>query len=129
MVDGAGELALRRDGQVYERTLGDDTSTAPPWDLSSGTLDNVVITGGWGAIGLSFARFLAARGARRIVLLSRRGAGPAPLDNLGAEIIAPACDLLWRPADPFGRTGWFAWTFSGAGDSVPVCGVGACPGR
>lgn len=93
MVDGAGELALRRDGQVYERTLGDDTSTAPPWDLSSGTLDNVVITGGSGAIGLSFARFLAARGARRIVLLSRRGAGPAPLDNLGAEIIAPACDL------------------------------------
>ncbi|UXA15567.1 mycobactin polyketide synthase MbtD [Mycobacterium sp. SMC-8] len=92
MLDATGELALRGDGAVYQRSLG-DASAAQPWELSSGALDNVVITGGSGAIGLSYARFLAARGARRIVLLSRRGVDPALVNDLGTEIIAPACDL------------------------------------
>ena len=96
ILGGSGEWALRGDG-AYERGLGDDASAAPPWDLDPEMLDNVVITGGSGAIGLSYARFLAARGARRIVLLSRRGVDPALLENLGAEISAPACDL--RDAD------------------------------
>ncbi len=92
MLDGAGELALRGENTVYQRTLGDEVpSTA--WTPGAAGLDEVVITGGSGAIGLSYARFLAAHGARRIVLLSRHGVDPAALDGIGAEIWAPACDL------------------------------------
>ncbi len=39
-------------------------------------LDDIVITGGAGAIGLHYARYFAEHGARRIVLLSRRAAEP-----------------------------------------------------
>ncbi|GAB3217992.1 mycobactin polyketide synthase MbtD [Mycolicibacterium hippocampi] len=95
-----GELAVRREPSgpaVYRRTLGEDASSASPWPANSGVLDNVVITGGSGAIGLNFARTLADRGARRIVLLSRRGGDPAVLADLsaqhGAEIVAPRCDI------------------------------------
>ncbi|EJZ13034.1 mycobactin polyketide synthase MbtD [Mycolicibacterium vaccae] len=92
MLDGAGELALRGENTVYQRTLGDEVpSTA--WTPGAAGLDEVVITGGSGAIGLSYARFLATHGARRIVLLSRHGVDPAALDGIGAEIWAPACDL------------------------------------
>ncbi|MDZ4267631.1 MAG: mycobactin polyketide synthase MbtD [Mycobacterium sp.] len=95
-----GEMALRDNGTgtgVYRRTLGDDASSVPPWPLDSGVLDNVVITGGSGAIGLSFARTLAAHGARRIVLLSRHGADASLLDRLtaghGVDVVAPPCDI------------------------------------
>lgn len=93
ILGGTGELALRGDATVYERTLGDDVRAAPRWDASPTALDNVVITGGSGLIGLSYARVLAGRGARRIVLLSRRGVDPALVADLDAEISAPACDL------------------------------------
>ncbi|PRC55585.1 hypothetical protein C6A85_42950, partial [Mycobacterium sp. ITM-2017-0098] len=53
--------------------------------------------GGSGAVGVAFARHLAGRGAKRIVLLSRRGLDPAGLDELRtgrtAEIVAPRCDI------------------------------------
>ena len=93
MLCEAGELALRGGGELYARALGGDAPAAPPWPLGSGVLDNVVITGGSGAIGLSYARYLAAHGAKRIVLLSRGGADPASLGGLAAEIVAPACDI------------------------------------
>ncbi len=94
VIDGdAGEVALRGHGAAYRRVLGEDVTSAHPWPLGSGVLDNVVITGGSGAIGLSYARFLAANGAKRIVLLSRRGVDPAALDGLASEIAAPACDI------------------------------------
>ncbi|MFB1297032.1 mycobactin polyketide synthase MbtD [Mycobacterium sp. pW049] len=93
MLYETGELALRGHGDLYRRVLGDGAPPAAPWPLHSGILDNVVITGGSGAIGLSYARYLAAHGARRIVLLSRRGVDPVLLDGLAAEIVAPACDI------------------------------------
>lgn len=96
----AGEIAIRGDrtaAVVYRRALGDDAPAAPPWPLQAGVLDNVVITGGSGTIGLSFARSLVAAGAARIVLLSRRGVSPSVLDQLtlgrDVEIVAPACDI------------------------------------
>lgn len=92
IVSGAGEYAVRAGG-FYERTLGDEPAFASPWQLASGVLDNVVITGGSGAIGRSYARFLAARGAKRIVLLSRRAGEPLHLDGSGTEILSIACDL------------------------------------
>ncbi|KWX67626.1 mycobactin polyketide synthase MbtD [Mycobacterium sp. NAZ190054] len=119
ILTGAGELALRGDGTVYERILGEDAATAPPWKLDAEALDNVVITGGSGAIGLSYARFLAARGARRIVLLSRRGVAPAVLDGLGGEICAPACDLR----DP-GQVAEVAAAFAGGPASLLIHAAG-----
>lgn len=97
ILTATGEVALRDDGAVYRRGLADDTSTAAVWPLDGGLLGNVVITGGSGAVGLAFARYLADRGATRIVLLSRHGVEPATLDELTAgrttDFVAPRCDI------------------------------------
>ena len=80
VLTGSGELALRRN-ILYRRTIGDAPITRG-WRLDSGLLDNVVITGGAGAVGLHHARFFAEHGARRIILLGRRGADPDTLAAL-----------------------------------------------
>jgi mycobactin polyketide synthetase MbtD len=102
LLTGAGELALRHDGAgpvLYRRTVS-DAPAAPGWPLDSGVLDNVVITGGAGEIGLHYARHLADRGARRIILLSRRAVAPAVLARLaephGADVLSVPCDLTDR---------------------------------
>lgn len=97
----AGEIALRDGGAaMYRRALTDDTSSVAAWPLDAGLLDNVVITGGSGAVGVAFARQLTVRGAKRIVLLSRRGLAPSLLEELRAvgtaEITAPRCDITDR---------------------------------
>ncbi|KUI30403.1 polyketide synthase [Mycobacterium sp. IS-1742] len=102
LLTGAGELAIRDDGTgpvLFRRTVS-DAPAATAWALDSGVLDNVVITGGAGEIGLHYARHLADRGARRIVLLSRRTVDPTVLARLaephGAEVLSVACDLTDR---------------------------------
>lgn len=93
------EAAVRGTGSaaaVFERAVVDSIEPAPPWRPGSGLLDNVVITGGSGAVGLHFARHLAGLGARRIVLLSRGGvddAAIADLTRLSVEVVAPRCDI------------------------------------
>jgi mycobactin polyketide synthetase MbtD len=106
LLTDAREAALREADTgplLYRRELGDPTGKAPAaqrWSLESGVLDNVVITGGSGAIGLHYAHYLAERGARRIVLLSRRGVDRTVLTELrsgyDAEIVAVPCDLTDR---------------------------------
>lgn len=93
------EAALRDDasGPIrFVRSLPEAVRTPEPWQLE-GLLDNVVITGGSGAIGQHYARYLAERGARRIVLVSRGGVDPATIAELagvhGTEVLAPQCDL------------------------------------
>lgn len=90
------EVALR-DGIVLRRGLRDVGTAASPWTRTSGILDDVVITGGGGAVGLHYARVLAERGARRVTLLGRGGADAAVLSRLteawGTEFRAPRCDL------------------------------------
>lgn len=98
MIGGAGEVAIRGNGVGYQRVLdeevsNDEVSLVSPSQLDSDALANVVIAGGSGAIGLSYARFLADHGARRILLLSRRGVAPELLERIGTRIDAPACDL------------------------------------
>lgn len=99
LLTGSGDLALRKSGDGYalfERTLRDGP-TAPQLRLESGLLDDVVITGGAGAIGLNYARYFAEHGARRIVLLSRRAADPNLLRALAAEhgsvLVSAPCDI------------------------------------
>jgi mycobactin polyketide synthetase MbtD len=85
-----------RDGSFWQRVL-QESPVGAPWALDGGVLDEVVITGGTGAVGWEFARHLAERGARRIVLLSRGGADPSALADLtaryGTVVEAPACDI------------------------------------
>jgi NADP-dependent 3-hydroxy acid dehydrogenase YdfG/acyl carrier protein len=62
----------------------------------------VVVTGASGALGASVARYLVTdRGARRLLLLSRRGAATElveELRELGAEVSVRACDVADRAA-------------------------------
>ncbi|WP_099023815.1 mycobactin polyketide synthase MbtD [Mycolicibacterium palauense] len=95
-----GEVALRADAGAprrYRRRLLRRNDEPPARQPDADLLDDVVITGGTGAVGLHYARALAQRGARRIVLLSRRGLDPAELAALNAtgntEVVAPPCDL------------------------------------
>jgi mycobactin polyketide synthetase MbtD len=99
MLTESDDIALRDNGSgltVWHRGMRDDASGERSWTAESGVFDEVVITGGAGAVGLHFARHLAEHGARRIVLLSRGGLDDthvAELAALGAEIVAPRCDL------------------------------------
>lgn len=89
---GTGTEVALRDSQQYRRGLQALPDVEAP---ASGLLDNVVITGGNGAVGLHFARTLAAAGARRIVLLSRSGTDAQQLAGFeqGAEVVSVQCDI------------------------------------
>ncbi|KAM3083977.1 hypothetical protein ACMFMG_001916 [Clarireedia jacksonii] len=59
-----------------------------------------IITGGLGGLGRSISHWMADRGARHLVLLSRSGAKTqeaqdllAELEKKGVKVIAPACDI------------------------------------
>ena len=99
VLSDTGSGALRVDGSqpVLLRTTFDDGAPGAPWALDDGVLDEVVITGAAGAIGMHYARYLAERGARRIVLLSRRAVDPQVLAALtsrgGTEVVAVQCDI------------------------------------
>ncbi|MGM8930679.1 SDR family NAD(P)-dependent oxidoreductase [Salinicola halophyticus] len=85
---------------TYERPP--QMTAAAPRDIPL-TLDaagTYVVTGGLGGFGLATAEWLAAKGARQLLLLSRRGAtteeaesGVARLEALGVTVAARACDV------------------------------------
>ena len=69
-------MALRDgdgDASRYSRTLRQHRDSATTRPLDAAALENVVITGGSGAIGLRYAKYCIERGARSIILLSRNG--------------------------------------------------------
>jgi mycobactin polyketide synthetase MbtD len=126
LLSGSGEIALRSSASGYvlfERSFR-DASAAPQWPLDSGVLDDVVITGGAGAIGLHYARYLAERGARRIVLLSRHAADPTVLAALAAQhgtvVASPSCDIT----DP-AQLSAVAGEYGGDGASLVVHTAGS----
>nr|WP_079432328.1 type I polyketide synthase [Streptomyces katrae] len=99
--DGGEDQAAVRASGVLGRRL---TRTAAPADgwTPRGT---VLVTGGTGALGARFARWLAANGATRLLLTSRRGlqAPGAPellteLTALGVPTTIAACDAGDRAA-------------------------------
>jgi mycobactin polyketide synthetase MbtD len=95
-VDGAS--APRR----FVRALREHSEPVPTRPLDATALENVVITGGSGAIGLRYAQYCIEHGARRIVLLSRNGVEPEALRRLAGQhdvqIFAPHCDITDRSA-------------------------------
>ncbi|WP_344610018.1 SDR family NAD(P)-dependent oxidoreductase, partial [Streptomyces glaucus] len=102
--DGADEdqLAIRPTGVHAARLVRDgDGRSQRSWS-PAGT---VLVTGATGALGGHIARWLAARGAERLVLLSRRGADAPGASGLAAELAASgaevsfvACDVTDREA-------------------------------
>ena len=128
LLAGSGEVALRESEGIavlYRRELVDiGDEVAPAWPLGGGVLDNVVITGGAGAIGMHYARYFAEHGAKRIVLLSRRSADPASLAELahrhGVDIVSPRCDITDRA-----QLAAVAAEFAGDGASLLIHAAGA----
>ncbi|MFE9425687.1 type I polyketide synthase [Kitasatospora sp. NPDC006697] len=99
---GEDQVAIRPSGS-YVRRLVRAAADRPvrAW-TPSGT---VLVTGGTGVVGAQVARWLAARGAGRLLLLSRRGPDAPGAEQLladlradGAEAEIAACDVSDRDA-------------------------------
>ena len=121
---GDGTEVAVRDGASgpthYIRALPEAEHAAEPWPLHAGLLDNVVITGGSGAVGLHYARYLASHGARRIVLLSRGGVDADAAGVHGVDVVAPRCDIT--SAD---QVRAMALEYGGDGASLVIHAAGA----
>ncbi|MEU9356456.1 type I polyketide synthase, partial [Streptomyces griseoloalbus] len=100
--DGEDQMAVR-DSAVFGRRLVPAPEAAPDagWE-PSGT---VLVTGGTGGRGAHVARWLAAAGTARLVLVGRRGPDApgatelaAELRELGAQVTIAACDAADRDA-------------------------------
>ncbi len=105
LLSAATEVAVRAGaaGPVsYTRTLTEDAKAMPGAAPGGALLEDVVITGGSGVVGRSYARYCIEHGARRITLLSRKGMDQADLSDLigdhTVEVSAPACDITDRAA-------------------------------
>jgi mycobactin polyketide synthetase MbtD len=107
LLGDAGVIALRANGvggssspRPYVRTFRERRDSAAKRPLDTAALENVVITGGSGAIGLRYAQHCIENGARTVILLSRNGPDPAMLAELraryGTELHAPLCDVTDR---------------------------------
>ncbi|WP_455433022.1 type I polyketide synthase [Streptomyces triculaminicus] len=96
------QLAVRPAGVLGRRLAHRDGAPAGPAFTPRGT---VLVTGGTGALGGHVARWLAAEGAERLVLTSRRGPAAegapalrAELEELGARVTILPCDVSDRDA-------------------------------
>ncbi|MEU5838641.1 SDR family NAD(P)-dependent oxidoreductase [Streptomyces diacarni] len=103
LADPRPQLALHQ-GQAYVTRLAKVPHPAriPDADDAFDPERTVLITGGTGALGAQVARHLVtARGARRLLLTSRRGGAEdlvAELRALGADVRVAACDAADREA-------------------------------
>ncbi|SNT63927.1 Acyl transferase domain-containing protein [Streptosporangium subroseum] len=92
------QIALRAAGPMLRRLVPAPVPGGAPHWWPDGT---VLITGGTGGLGAEVARWAAAHGAKRLVLVSRRGAEAPGAQELLAELPmaeAHACDLSDRSA-------------------------------
>jgi acyl transferase domain-containing protein len=93
------QVAVRASGAFVRRLLPAPVGGGArrDWPLRGTTL----ITGAFGALGRRVARWLAAWGAERLLLIGRHASDPelvAELTALGAEVDVAACDVADRAA-------------------------------
>jgi myxalamid-type polyketide synthase MxaE and MxaD len=101
--DGEDEVALRGEARHVARLVrGGIAASGPAVVRADGVY---VLTGGLGGLGLAFARWLVGAGARRLVLVGRRGASEpaaaaavAALEAAGATVRVVAADVTERAA-------------------------------
>ncbi|MFE6692029.1 type I polyketide synthase [Streptomyces sp. NPDC057743] len=96
------QVAVRPSGVFGRRLVRSGRVAGEEWSAADGT---VLVTGGTGALGVRVARWVVERGARRVVLLSRRGEeAPGALElreeltGAGVEVRIAACDVADRAA-------------------------------
>ncbi|WP_407563197.1 type I polyketide synthase [Streptomyces sp. 184] len=98
---GEDQVALRPGGAFGCRLRTAATARTPERDWRpSGT---VLVTGGTGALGAHVARWLADRGANRLVLTSRRGEEAPGAAELRAELAAGGTDVTVAACDAADR--------------------------
>ncbi|MFZ0716953.1 mycobactin polyketide synthase MbtD [Mycobacterium sp.] len=109
LLDNAGVMALRVNTvrgtsapRRFIRTLREHHDSVTTRPLDAAVLQNVVITGGSGAIGLRYAQYCIEHGARKVVLLSRNGIEPEAMSRLAGQhdvqVFAAQCDITDRAA-------------------------------
>ncbi|MEU6392296.1 type I polyketide synthase [Streptomyces sp. NPDC046939] len=98
---GEDQIAVRAHG-IFGRRLTPATPL-PPATESWKPAGTVLITGGTGALGAHVARWAVERGARTLLLVSRRGESApgarelrAELEQLGADVVLAAADISDR---------------------------------
>ena len=89
----------------YDTAPRAEIPAAVPGQLTLDANASYLVTGGLGGFGLATAEWLAAKGARQLILLSRRGStseearqGIARLEARGVRVHAVACDVTNRSA-------------------------------
>ncbi|KAH9430658.1 hypothetical protein MCOR02_007994 [Pyricularia oryzae] len=90
-------------GKITVEAVDGDVVDVADAGLSETSFDEnatYVVSGGFGGLGIEIIRWMVARGARNLVVLSRRGAADdaakALVDEVragGAKIITPCCDI------------------------------------
>ena len=127
LVGEATEIALRGGDSPrrYVRAFRACHDSAMP---RAAALDNVVITGGSGAIGLEYARYCVEHGARTVTLLSRGGVDDATLNRLAGNhdvrVQAPRCDIT----DPVALSAAAA-RYAGSGATLLIHTAGIASAR
>ncbi|MEV1121729.1 thioester reductase domain-containing protein [Actinosynnema sp. NPDC049800] len=104
VVDAGEPQLVVRDGRVFAPRL--DRAPAPVADPAWDPAGTVLITGGTGSLGATFARHLVAEhGVTRLLLAGRRGPDShgatelvEELTGLGAHVTVAACDVADRAA-------------------------------
>ncbi|MEV0131838.1 type I polyketide synthase [Dactylosporangium sp. NPDC050688] len=119
---GEDQVAVRATAVFGRRLMPAGTGTAAPartW-RPSGT---VLVTGGTGALGGHVARWLAAAGARRLVLTSRRGAAAPGAADLVAELAAAGTEARVVACDVADHDAVAALVAGCAGRGEPITAV------
>jgi mycobactin polyketide synthetase MbtD len=126
LVGEPAEIALRGGDSPrrYVRAFRECRDSA----MTPAALDNVVITGGSGAIGLQYARYCVEHGARTVTLLSRSGVDDATLSRLAenhdVRVQAPRCDI----SDPVSLSAAAA-RYAGSGATLLIHTAGIASAR
>jgi acyl transferase domain-containing protein len=95
---GEDQIALRADG-VFVPRLVRRTGQPNPTELELRSDATYLVTGGLGSLGLEIAGFLAAHGARNLVLTSRRAPSEAATARIEALREQHDCDVRVLAAD------------------------------